>query len=91
MNCIKCDKVVLKYIDNKSSFILTLENGENKIINVDESINRIKSRMQDVKNGKRELVYLSYCMQNIDLYIEDNYYLLFDEINYYKFDKLEII
>lgn len=90
MNCIKCDKVVLKYIDNKSSFILTLENGEDKIIKVDESVDRIKSRIEDVRKGKRELVYLSCGMQNIDLYVYEDYYKIYNEINVYEFSKFVI-
>jgi P2-related tail formation protein len=71
---------------NKTIFVFENEVGEIKEIKVDESIERIKSRMEDVKNGERDMVYLTNCMMNIDISLLSNgKWQLFDEFDIYEF------
>lgn len=54
---------------------------------VDESVNRINSRIQEVLQGTRDKVYLTYGMRNIDLEKTlDGKWQLFDEFNIYEFE-----
>ena len=78
----------VKLIDNGKNRIFVFDlKDSTKEIKVDESLNRIKSRMLEVIKGKRNRVYLSYGMLNIDIdYLGDNKWQLFDELDVYIFD-----
>jgi len=72
--------------DNKTVFKFVNESGQSKDIKVDESIDRIKSRMEDLKNGIRERVYLTNGMMNVDIDLLSNgNWQLFDEFDVYEF------
>ena len=68
------------------------DNKEIETIYVDESKERIISRIQDVLNGERENVYLSRCMTNINISTSKNYDWTIDEETgkYYKFSQDDI-
>lgn len=77
----------IKRINNKTVFIFKDTFGRNNEIKVDETVDRIKSRMQDVINGEREMVYLTNGMMNVDIRLLDNgKWQLFDEFDVYEFE-----
>jgi hypothetical protein len=54
---------------------------------VDESVERINTRIQEVLQGTRYKVYLTYGMRNIDLEkTPSGKWQLFDEFNIYEFE-----
>lgn len=57
-----------------------------EVVKVDETISRIKSRMDDVKQGKRDAVYLTNGMMNINIDLLTNgCWQLFDGFDVYEF------
>lgn len=82
-----CKTVNLIRRDNKTIFIFKNGFGQIKGIKVDESIERIKSRMNDVENKIRDKVYLTNGMMDIDISLLSNgKWQLFDEFDIYEFD-----
>lgn len=76
----------IKRLGNKTVFTFKNEIGESKEINVDQTIELIKSRMEDVRNGIRDRIYLTYIMSNIDIdLLGDGNWQLFDEFDFYEF------
>jgi hypothetical protein len=74
---------------------LLLQRDDNKeivTIYVDESKERIFSRIQDVLNGERENIYLSRCMTNIDISTSKNYDWSINEETwkYYQFSQNDV-
>lgn len=71
-----------------SKFQLEEIEGSNTLdILVDESVERINNRIQDVLTGNRDKVYLSHGMRNIDLEkISTGKWQLFDEYDIYEFE-----
>jgi hypothetical protein len=73
-------------VGNKTVFTFKNVFGESKEICVDQTVELIKSRMEDVKNGIRERIYLTYIMSNIDIDLLSNgNWQLFDEFDLYEF------
>lgn len=90
---IKCNLVDIKSLDRGSYFALQRkDNKEIVSICVDESKERIFSRMQDVLNGERENIYLSRCMTNIDISTSKNYDWSINEETgkYYEFNQSDV-
>ncbi|MFD0587762.1 hypothetical protein ACFQZE_07090 [Paenibacillus sp. GCM10027627] len=68
-------------------FEKTSDSGASYIL-VDESTQKIVDRMDDVIRGKRDKVYLSRGMRNIDIEcLTSGKWQLFDEFDIYQFDK----
>lgn len=66
-----------------------IEDNSTLYILVDESVERIKNRIQDALTGKRDKVYLSHGMRNIDLEKTlTGKWQLFDEYDIYEFEML---
>ena len=87
---IKCNLIDIKQLDKGSYFALQrTDNKEIETIYVDESKERILSRIQDVLDGERENIYLSRCMTNIDISTSKNYDWVIDEETgkYYTFNQ----
>lgn len=56
-------------------------------IEVDQPAEIIISRMEEIVNGKRDKLYLTRGMRDIDVsYVGDNKWQLFDEFDIYEFD-----
>ena len=83
----KCETTDINRIGNKTVFKFGNGLGQIKEISVDESIDRIKSRMEDVKQGKRDAVYLTNGMMNVNIDLLSNgNWQLFDEFDVYEFN-----
>lgn len=90
---IKCNLIDIKQLDRGSYFALQrTDNKEIETIYVDESKERILSRIQDVFNGERENIYLSRCMTNIDISTSKNYDWSINEETgkYYEFNQNDV-
>jgi len=82
----KCKTVNLNRVGNKTIFKFGNAFGQTKEIKVDESVDRIKSRMSDVKQGKCDAVYLTNGMMNVNIDLLSNgNWQLFDEFDAYEF------
>ena len=82
----KCKTTTINRIGNKTVFKFGNGLGQTKEISVDETIDRIKSRMDDVIQGKRDAVYLTNGMMNVNIDLLSNgNWQLFDEFDIYEF------
>lgn len=89
---INCDLVNIVEENNKSKFLLQDIKNEIHSIEVDESIKRITECVRQVIEGKREYIYLSRCMVDIDINTKGNRWDINEETSvYYTFDKSDII
>lgn len=71
---------------SRFQFEKTSDSGASYIL-VDESVQRIMDRIRDVINGKRDKVYLSHGMGNIDLELLSNgKWQIWDEFDVYEFE-----
>ena len=79
----------IKCIKGKSLFILHWKyskGGGIMPIQVDQSSELILGRMKEIVDGKREKLYLTRGMRDIDIsYLGDNKWQLFDEFDIYEF------
>ena len=56
-------------------------------IEVDQPSELILNRMKEIVNGKRDKLYLTRGMRDIDvLYLGDNKWQLYDEFDFYEFE-----
>lgn len=80
----------IKNIEGKNYFILKWEQADvvgTMPIQVDQPAELIRSRMKEIVDGKRDKLYLTRGMRDIDVsYIGDNKWQLFDEFNIYEFE-----
>ena len=80
---IKCIKgknlLILHWKDSKGDGIMPIQ--------VDQSSELIISRMSEIVNGKRDKLYLTRGMRDIDVsYLGNNKWQLFDEFDIYEFE-----
>lgn len=85
-----CTMEDIKNIKGKSYFILRQKesDGIGTIpIQVDQPAELIRSRMKEIVDGKRDKLYLTRGMRDIDVtYIGNNKWQLFDEFDIYEFE-----
>lgn len=80
----------IRCIKGKNLFILHWEDSKYNgiiLIEVDQSAELILSRMKEIVNGKRDKLYLTRGMRDIDVsYLGNNKWQLFDEFDIYEFE-----
>ena len=80
----------IKCIKGKNLFVLHLKDSKDDEImpiEVDQSSELILSRMKEIVNGKRDKLYLTKGMRDIDVsYLGNNKWQLFDEFDIYEFE-----
>lgn len=80
----------IKRIKGKNLFVLHWKDskGDGSMqIEVDQPSELILNRMKEIVNGKRDKLYLTRGMRDIDvLYLGDNKWQLYDEFDFYEFE-----
>lgn len=80
----------IKRIKGKNLFVLHWKDskGDGTMpIQVDQPSELILNRMKEIVNGKRDQLYLTRGMRDIDvLYLGDNRWQLYDEFDFYEFE-----
>ena len=80
----------IKSVKGKNLFVLHWKDskGDGSIpIKVDQPSELILNRMKEIVNGKRDKLYLTRGMRDIDvLYLGDNKWQLYDEFDFYEFE-----
>ena len=80
----------IKCAKGKNLFILHWKDSKGDgamLIEVDQPSELILSRMKEIVNGKRDKLYLTRGMRDIDVsYLGNNKWQLFDEFDIYEFE-----
>lgn len=80
----------IKCIKGENLFLLHWKDSKgdgNMPIQVDQPSELILNRMKEIVNGKRDKLYLTRGMRDIDvLYLGDNKWQLYDEFDFYEFE-----
>ena len=80
----------IKCVKGKNLFVLHWKDSEDNgvmPIQVDQSAELILSRMKEIVDGKRDKLYLTRGMRDIDVsYLGNNKWQLFDEFDIYEFE-----
>lgn len=80
----------IKSVKGKNLFVLHWKDskGDGSMpIQVDQPSELILNRMKEIVNGKRDQLYLTRGMRDIDvLYLGDNKWQLYDEFDFYEFE-----
>ena len=80
----------IKCVNGKNLFILHWKESKDDgtmSIQVDQYSELILSRMKEIVNGKRDKLYLTRGMRDIDVsYLGNNKWQLFDEFDIYEFE-----
>lgn len=80
IKCIKGKNLfVLRWKDSNSNEFMSIE--------VDQPSELILNRMKEIVDGKRDKLYLTRGMRDIDVsYLGDNKWQLYDEFDFYEFE-----
>lgn len=82
----------IKCIKGENLFLLHLKDskGDGSMpIQVDQSPELILNRMKEIVDGKRDKLYLTRGMRDIDVsYLGDNKWQLYDEFDFYEFEMI---
>lgn len=85
-----CTLEGIRCVEGKNLFILKWKESENignMPIQVDQSAELILKRMKEIVDGKRNKLYLTKGMRDIDVsYLGNNKWQLFDEFDIYEFE-----
>lgn len=80
----------IKNVKGKNLFVLYWKDSKgdgNMSIEVDQPSELILNRMKEIVDGKRDKLYLTRGMRDIDvLYLGDNKWQLYDEFDFYEFE-----
>lgn len=80
----------IKCIKGENLFLLhwkDSKNDGNMPIQVDQPAELIVERMKEIINGKRDKLYLTRGMRDIDIsYLGNNKWQLYDEFDFYEFE-----
>ena len=80
----------IKMIKGKNLFVLHWKNSKgdgSMSIQVDQPSELILNRMKEIVDGKRDKLYLTRGMRDIDVsYLGDNKWQLYDEFDFYEFE-----
>lgn len=80
----------IKSVKGKNLFVLHLKDskGDGSMpIQIDQAPELILNKMKEIINGKRDKLYLTRGMRDIDvLYLGDNKWQLYDEFDFYEFE-----
>ena len=80
----------IKCVNSENLFILHWKDSKDDgtmPIQVDQSSESILSRMKEIVDGKRDKLYLTRGMRDIDVsYLGNNKWQLFDEFDIYEFE-----
>lgn len=81
----------IKRVKGKNLFVLHWKDlkgdGSMPIQEVDQPPELILNRMKEIVNGKRDKLYLTRGMRDIDVsYLGDNKWQLYDEFDFYEFE-----
>ena len=80
----------IKCVKDKNLFVLNWKDSEGNgamPIQVDQPSELILSRMKEIVDGKRDKLYLTRGMRDIDVsYLGNNKWQLFDEFDIYEFE-----
>lgn len=85
-----CTMDGIKSFKGKNLFVLHWKDskGDGSMqIQVDQAPELILNKMKEIINGKRDKLYLTRGMRDIDvLYLGDNKWQLYDEFDFYEFE-----